>query len=41
MYGGRGLPLRILVFLRLNSKKKKSKLKVKWNVTAKERKKKD
>ena len=25
MYGGRGLPLRILVFLRLNSKKKEIK----------------
>lgn len=43
-YGSRGLPLKILQFFKdliKNKWKNKSKLKVKWNVTAKQRKKND
>ena len=42
--GGRGLLLKILQFFKdliKNKRKNKSKLKVKWNVTAKQRKKND
>ena len=44
IYGGRGPPLKILQFFKdliKNKRKNKSKLKVKWNVTAKQRKKND
>ena len=44
MYGGRELPLKILQFFKdliKNKRKNKLKLKVKWNVTAKQRKKND
>ena len=43
-YGGRELPLKILQFFKdliKNKRKNKLKLKVKWNVTAKQRKKND